>query len=949
MKTELPDSHGLTQTMLDTLVPHSDGKVSLTNIQYKALEEGVAQGQSSLIVSPTSTGKTQIAIWAIAQNIEQGINAVYLVTHRSLAKQKFNEFKEMLLDTYLDGDKTALAISTGDYSMDANGEALSSPLEVPLLIATYEKYLALLSSSGVPSSMSSTAIVCDEIQYVGDKGRGQNIEVLLTLLLNAKWKQFIGLSAVLKEEDAKELANWLKIKLIYNTEREKHLSYELWTEDKVIHANTETPGEINTINRKNNISTLDIVDNLLNETNPPTPIIVFCMKKDDIYSLSEEFLNRNKLSPIQKTFDFDNLPTTSVNEFLNESLVKKIAIHSADLLDEEREIVELQATNGEVNVIFATSTLAAGVNFPFGAAIFHTWTRWDFEQKKHLPIDTAEFHNMSGRVGRMGFEHEYGRIIFCANSPHQLRTSKKFLIVDNMPTLISRISTNRFDQLGLQLISSNLCQTKDSVVKLISTTYSALKEETQNTKSFLTWPSQINSNLKILSDEKLILSNEENVKATAIGKAIAFSALLPETGVYLLKYMASRYNDFLESENNDNVLFSIIHACYSSPEFSKTRFIPYQLEKGLLFNADDFSYLLSESNWENNVKPVNATFLTMEWINGKELAELEKYSSGLRAGNLYELFRNLSWILQGVSSILFAATDIRVSNSSQPDYIVALGNDGLFNLRKLVRLIRQLTFRVSEGLQEDVLWMKSLHLVNTTYNLTRNEILSLRNESFSSPEQLMLGSRDADAIRNKVFAKIKPHPQVKSNWLRDTCKEWKSKQRLKAKEKHSKRAKNNLLEGVIEAFYEDRGVEFESIFEKVLSILDIDFDKLDSNKTVGAPDYLLKLKKSPHLVFELKSKKGNNLVDYNGATEVLSASEIHGYKDAFCITLCHPGVDPSVPSGITKCGRLSVVESHDLGEAFIRIMEGRLTQEQFWHWITTPGQALASDLPFREN
>lgn len=99
------------------------------------------------------------------KNITEGINTVYLVTHRSLAKQKFAEFEKDLLLNYLDNDKTALAVATGDYTINANGDAPSSPLEIPLLIATYEKYLALLSSSGVPSNMSSTTIICDEIQY----------------------------------------------------------------------------------------------------------------------------------------------------------------------------------------------------------------------------------------------------------------------------------------------------------------------------------------------------------------------------------------------------------------------------------------------------------------------------------------------------------------------------------------------------------------------------------------------------------------------------------------------------------------------------------------------------------------------------------------------------------------------------------------------------------------
>jgi len=133
----------------------------------------------------------------------------------------------------------------------------------------------------------------------------------------------------------------------------------------------------------------------------------------------------------------------------------------------------------------------------------------------------------------------------------------------------------------------------------------------------------------------------------------------------------------------------------------------------------------------------------------------------------------------------------------------------------------------------------------------------------------------------------------------------------------------------------------------VLGLLGIEFQRLDDKTVTGAPDYLLRLLDSPDLVVELKSKTNDKLVDYNSAVEVLSASEVHGYKETFCVTLCHPGVDPSVPSVINACGRLSVVESHDLGEALLRVCEGNLSQSQLWQWLATPGQAKTEDLPFK--
>lgn len=57
---------------------------------------------------------------------------VYLVTHRALAKQKFDDFKSLLLDKFLDGNCSALVIATGDYVINAEGDSPTDPLSLPL-------------------------------------------------------------------------------------------------------------------------------------------------------------------------------------------------------------------------------------------------------------------------------------------------------------------------------------------------------------------------------------------------------------------------------------------------------------------------------------------------------------------------------------------------------------------------------------------------------------------------------------------------------------------------------------------------------------------------------------------------------------------------------------------------------------------------------------------------
>lgn len=964
MKYGLPEGHGLSATTLENLVFKEDGNVALSDAQYAALSAGVGRGESALVVSPTSTGKTHIALWAIARSLEQSCNTVYLVTHRALAKQKFDDFKSQLLGPYLGNHAASLVVATGDYVEDAEGEIARNPLAAPLLVATYEKYLALLAATGIPSTMRSTVVVCDEIQLLGDAHRGQSVEVLLTLLRNAGCKQFVGLSAVLQDKDATDLANWLGVSLVVNHTREKHLRYECWTTNGIASANSANPERIEeglAMPDGVGLSTLEILFSLLREQTPPLPIIVFCMTKKEVFELAEQFLERIKKAVTgQLSLVFDDFPETFANTFLSKSLGNRVAVHTADLMDEERHVVEQHLLEGKLDVVFATTTLAAGVNFPLGAAIFASWARYDKPARTYIPINTGEFHNMAGRVGRMGFEHEHGRVIFIAETTHKVMAAKPYLQLGELPAIEPRVSPERFDQLALQLVSAGLCTTRRQIEELICTTFSALREQDRNNLAFSKWPASIKEAIDGLVVQHLLLeTNAGRLAATPVGKAIGHSSVLPQTGIYLLNYVVAKAEVLVSClgmttpGDIDRMAYLIFFACFSSPEYvsqegkKTTRFLPWQLEKDCLFDADVYKDDLVEPTWQADLRPVNSAKVAVDWINGEALNNLESAVADLSAGVIRELFRNLCWTLQGLSSIITAVADPRVPVASRP--LALQGQDGkIALLKKLPRVLNRLSYRVAEGLPDDVLWMKSLNNVDTTFALSRSEILTLRAKGYVTPEQIMLGSKDADYVRVTAFAKAKPNPHTKANWLRDTCRQWKNNRRQYVMQRHLQRTKNCPRQELVGQYYGATGSDFEYVFENALTALGVAFEKLDDKTKTGAPDYLLKLQDSPPLVVELKTRQGDKLVDHTKAVEVLAASELHGHKDTFCVTLCHPGVDPSVAMAVIPCGRLSVVESVDLGEALIRLCEGTLTQGQLWQWLATPGQALASDLPYKE-
>ncbi len=963
MKYDLPKNHGLSKLIHNNYLFYENGQLQLTDAQYMSLDAGVARGVSQLVISPTSTGKTQIAIWAMASAIQQGKKCIYLVTHRALAKQKFEDICTLFKDILLHGDDTAIILATGDYVIDGTGDVPSDPLSAPVIVATYEKYLAMLAAAGIPSSMDNNLFVCDEVQLLGDESRGTSVEILITLLKNSKWYQFIGLSAVLDEKDANDLCNWLQIYKIKAFNREKNLSYECWTENGIFSKSTAKDSEV----QKNDcpvkkIDTLSIIEYLLINNKASFPIIVFCMKKKDIYELAEQYEDKFfPESPQQHSLMFDDLPATKANADLARYLPNRFGIHCADLTEEERGVVESALLNRSIDVVFSTSTLAAGVNFPLGMALFHSWKRWDSDYRQYMPINPSEFHNMSGRVGRMGTDHEEGRVIFNIEAKRELNTVSQYFDFDKYATLPINLKGPEFKQVILQLIASGIAKNQSELSTLFKTTLSGIKTEDSNIAEFNHWDELISEAVIWNQDNGfLIEENSNSYIASPIGRAIAQSSLLVETGMYLIEYFLSEEKGqrlikyFLSSDNDsqiDVLDYCLIYLFLSSPEFlgyedvKKSRFLPWQLKKNLIEPPplESLSFLVGQ-DWSESQERTNSALISTQWMRGKKIGEIEIQAIDLSAGIIFELFRNLKWIAQGTAQILSVLTDKKNLPSLQITG-TTLNEKNILSLRSIVRHIHNLSIRLSNGVPSDVLWMFELNKSDGT-SLTRDEIISLRDSGIIKIEDGMRGDKKIEAIRVKTFKKAKPTPQFKSSWFRDSCRDLKSVQRDSGKKKQSMRAKNCPQVELINRFYQSAGNDFESIFEEALNHLSIQFTKLDTKDVIGAPDYLIHLGQDEAVIFELKSKQGKKLVDYNGATEVLAASEVHGYQTTYCVTLCQPGVDPSVAPSIAKCERLTVIESVDLGEALLRVCEGKLSSSQLFEWLTRPGQALKEDLPY---
>lgn len=131
------------------------------------------------------------------------------------------------------------------------------------------------------------------------------------------------------------------------------------------------------------------------------------------------------------------------------SMLKKgVAIHHAGVLPVFREMIEMLFDKKMIKVLFATETLAVGVNFSTASVIFTSLSK--FDGTTHRPLLAHEYTQMAGRAGRRGIDKE-GHVWICASlcNLDQLRAPTCRTILGGVPPTL----TSKF-KIGLGMVLS---------------------------------------------------------------------------------------------------------------------------------------------------------------------------------------------------------------------------------------------------------------------------------------------------------------------------------------------------------------------------------------------------------------------------------------------------------------------------------------------------------------
>ncbi|MEA2071683.1 MAG: DUF5814 domain-containing protein [Asgard group archaeon] len=353
----------------------NNGIAKLLPIQTKALNAGLlTKEENMLVVAGTSTGKTLIGELAGINSVIQGKRMIYLSPLVALTNQKYEDFKKKY-----NKHGMRVAIRVGMSRIDVGKEEKyivdTDYRNADIITATYEAFDLLLRNGNAENLKTIGTIIIDEIQLLSQEERGPEIDGLIARIkmLFPKAK-ILGLSATIG--NPQKLARELGFKLLEYSERpiplERHLVLSRDQDEK----------------EKYLREYIQSAHHQKSSYGYAGQTIVFTNSRKHCYQLSN---------------------------FLNKTGVRSTVYHSG-LTFKQRKKVENGFAKGKYAAVITTAALGAGVDFPASQVIFETLAmgiKW---------LTVAEFHQMLGRAGRLGF-HDKGRVVLLVEANKKYHSS----------------------------------------------------------------------------------------------------------------------------------------------------------------------------------------------------------------------------------------------------------------------------------------------------------------------------------------------------------------------------------------------------------------------------------------------------------------------------------------------------------------------------------------------
>ena len=383
----------------------------------RALEDG----SGVLVAAPTGSGKTVVGEFAIFIALEQGRKCFYTTPIKALSNQKY-------LDLVAAHGTQRVGLLTGDTNVNSDAQILVMTTEV-LRNMIYAKSPALENLGFV---------VMDEVHYLADKFRGAVWEEILIHLD----PEILVVSLSATVSNVEEFGEWLgsvrgRTRIVLSEERPVPLYQHVLVGHRLLDL-FESPGRINkdllkeerraiqrsqfkgrgrengVLDKSEIISKLDEEDLL--------PCIFFIFSRNgcdmaarrsfrdgvDLTSAYEKSLISDFVTSRTMHLPAEDLAALDFHEWVS-IWERGLAVHHAGLLPLFKEIIEGLFKEGLLKVVFATETLALGINMPARTVVLEKLIKWNGES--HVMITPGEYTQLTGRAGRRVIDVEGNSVI----------------------------------------------------------------------------------------------------------------------------------------------------------------------------------------------------------------------------------------------------------------------------------------------------------------------------------------------------------------------------------------------------------------------------------------------------------------------------------------------------------------------------------------------------------
>ncbi len=352
--------------LLGRFLDYAEGRrLQLYPAQESAILE-LFEEKNVILNTPTGSGKSLVAAALHFKALAQGQRSIYTCPIKALVNEKW-----LALCREFGADNVGL--STGDASVNR---------DAPILCCTAEILANLALRQGEAADVRE--VVMDEFHWYADRERGVAWQVPLLTLPQARFllmSATFGDTAFFEEELTR--LNGRPTATIASTDRPVPLEYA-WSE----------------------LPLAKTLESLAAEGKAPVYVVHFtqleaAQSAQDFTSLN--VCTRDEKNAIANTLEGFRF-TSPYGPEIRKWLKHGIGLHHAGLLPKYRVLAEQLAQKGLLKIICGTDTLGVGVNVPIRTVLFTRLCKFD-GQKTGL-LSARDFHQISGRAGRKGFDDQ---------------------------------------------------------------------------------------------------------------------------------------------------------------------------------------------------------------------------------------------------------------------------------------------------------------------------------------------------------------------------------------------------------------------------------------------------------------------------------------------------------------------------------------------------------------